>query len=76
MLHLFIYPLTGSRAFFGRGVCAAVKKYFTTPLRPPLAGLSWYMEGQVYLYRQSYTGIRQMHLPLIIGNMRKKAACG
>jgi hypothetical protein len=36
MLHLFIYPLTGSRAFFGRGVCAVVKKYFATPLRPPL----------------------------------------
>jgi hypothetical protein len=28
---------------------------------PPFAGLSQYMVGQVYLYRQFYTDIRQNH---------------
>jgi hypothetical protein len=37
------------------GVCAAVKKYFATPLRSPLAGLFRYTVEQVYIFWKSYT---------------------
>jgi hypothetical protein len=53
-----------------------LKKYFTTPLRSPFAGLSRYMVGQVYLYWKSYTDTGQMHLSSFKVNMRKKAAWG
>jgi hypothetical protein len=59
-------------------VCSSeeFKKYFATPLRPPLAGLFQYMVRQVYLYRLSKCRYKANAFTLIIGNMGIQAACG